>query len=621
MCGIAGYLNLDGKPASIIELKAMVDSIAHRGPDGEGHFIDGEFAIGHRRLSIVDLSSLGNQPMQSKDRNFVLSYNGELYNYKSIKVELQARGYEFFSESDTEVVLNALAEWGREALKKFDGMFSLAFWNRKEKVLLLARDRFGVKPLYIFQSENNLIFASEVKAIKQILDNQIELNKSALIEYMTFQNYFSNQTLFANITTLPNGSWLQISKDGGCESDSYWDFNFFDENFSLSEADAENELENLFSAAVNRQLIGDVLFSSYLSGGVDSGSITAVASSQIQNLRTFTVGFDLNSASGLELGFDERKNAELMSYIFKTEHYEMVLKAGDMEKCMKNLIWHMEEPRVGQSYPNYYAANLASKFGKVVLSGTGGDEIFGGYPWRYEKILDCKNFDDFIDRYYLYWQRLLPRNTKEKLFAPINETLEKTSTRDIFTNVFSKLDNSQKNSENFLGLAMYFECKTFLQGLLTIEDKLSMAHSLENRVPFLDNELVDFASKLPARFKLGRMGENKNVPKYNPSFQTDKFKKTNDGKILLRAVMNKFVPPSIANGQKKGFSAPDASWYRGESVEYCRDVLFSRNAKIYDFLDRKTTLGLVEEHLSGEQNRRLLLWSLLCVETWCQVFT
>jgi asparagine synthase (glutamine-hydrolysing) len=332
-------------------------------------------------------------------------------------------------------------------------------------------------------------------------------------------------------------------------------------------------------------------------------------------MKTFTCGFDLRSASGLELGFDERERAEYMSYHCKTEHYEMVLKAGDMERCLPKLAWHLEEPRVGQSYPNYYAAQLASKFVKVVLSGAGGDEMFGGYPWRYYRAVVNDNFEDYIDKYYLFWQRLIPNAVIRDVFAPIWDDVKDVWTRDIFRDVFRHHAPKLTRPEDYINHSLYFEAKTFLHGLLVVEDKLSMAHGLESRVPFLDNDLVDFAMQCPVHLKLNNLSEVVRIDENTPGNKTKGyFQKTNDGKQILRDVMRRYMPEDISSAEKKGFSAPDASWFKGESIDFVKKALMNDKAQLYDYLDKNAIQALISEHLSGEKNRRLLVWSLLNTE-------
>jgi asparagine synthase (glutamine-hydrolysing) len=617
MCGIVGQLNFDKSPVSAVILKKMTDVIKHRGPDGEGHWIEGNIGFGHRRLSIIDLSPAGHQPIISADHRYVLTYNGEIYNFRELRTELEAKGYWFRSQTDSEVVLSALAEWGTGALLKFNGMFALAFWDRKEKRLLLARDRYGIKPLYYFQNDKKLVFGSEQKAILKQPSFDRVINKKALLEYFTFQNIFTDQTLLEGIHLLPPGHFatldLQKSKKV-LKFTQYWDYHFKEPNGSVDKREYVEELDRLFQQAVNRQLVSDVELGSYLSGGMDSGSITAIAASNFPYLKTFTCGFDLSSASGIELAFDERKKAEAMSAKFKTEHYEMVLKAGDMERCLPALAWHLEEPRVGQSYPNYYAAKLASKFVKVVLSGAGGDELFGGYPWRYYRGTNAENFEQYIDEYYLYWQRLIPNSVISKVFAPIWVDVKDVWTRDIFKDVFSNHANSLSKPEDFINYSLYFEAKTFLHGLFTVEDKLSMSHSLETRVPFMDNDLVDFAMNCPLTMKLNNLADIRKINENDlTSIESKNFRRSTEGKHILRTMMKKYIPSSIIDGEKKGFSAPDSSWFKGESIKFVEEKLKNKKSPIFDLLDFQEISNLVDQHLSGDKNRRLLLWSLLNV--------
>lgn len=622
MCGIAGIFNTNGEPISIVFLRKMTDTIAHRGPDGEGFFTDSFIGLAHRRLSIIDLSPLGHQPMSTRDGKYTITYNGEIYNFQEIRIELESLGYFFKSKTDSEVLLYAFQEWGEKVLNKLNGMFAFAIWNKETQELFLARDRYGIKPLYYNFSGDTFLFSSEQKSILSHPYVKRDVDKEALLEYFTFQNIFTEKTLIKGISLLPAGCFAKVKLgDNSISISRYWDFNFVEPEVSLSEDDYLNELDRLFKQAVNRQLVSDVDIGSYLSGGMDSGSITAVSATQLPYMKTFTCGFDLNSASGLELSFDERERAEYMSYMFKTEHYEMVLKSGDMERVLPRLAWHLEEPRVGQSYPNFYAAQLASKFVKVVLSGAGGDEIFGGYPWRYYRAVNNDNFEDYIDKYYLFWQRLIPNKMIKDVFSPCWNDVKHIWTRDIFKSVFKNHADKLTKPEDYINHSLYFEAKTFLHGLLVVEDKLSMAHSLETRVPFLDNDLVDFAMKLPVKFKLNnlqeviRLNENESGKKNAKYFQ-----KTNDGKTLLRKVMKKYIPDQIINAEKQGFSAPDASWFKGDSIDYVKKLLFNKNAMIYEFLDKKTVQSLVDEHISGSQNRRLFIWSLLNFEHWLEKY-
>lgn len=624
MCGLTGILHLNEAPAEHRVLKAMTDAIVHRGPDDEGFFTDGPLGLGHRRLSIIDLSEAGHQPMMSRDSRYVMAYNGEVYNYQEIRLELECLGYGFHSKTDSEVVLNAFVEWGVDAFLKFNGMFAIAIWDKKISQLTLARDRYGIKPLYYSKQGNLFLFGSESKSFLKHPDFKVDIDKEGLLEYFTFQNFFTNKTLLESVHIVDAGTYMEISlkkRNKPINKVQYWDYHFREPTEKADEEEYLEELDRLFCQAVSRQLVSDVDVGAYLSGGMDSGSITALAAKELPYIKSFTCGFDLNSASGLELSFDEREAAEYMSYVFKTEHYEMVLKAGDMERVIPRLAWHLEEPRVGQSYPNFYAAQLASKFVKVVLSGAGGDELFGGYPWRYYRAVVNDDFDHYIDKYYQFWQRLIPNKEIEKVFSPIWSDVSHVWTRDIFKSVFKNHANELKTPEDYVNHSLYFEAKTFLHGLLIVEDKVSMAHSLETRVPFLDNDLVDFAMQLPTSLKLGNLSDVVRLNENEVGAKTSKyFQKTKDGKLILRKMMKRHIPQKIVEREKQGFSAPDASWFKGESIDYVKDKLMSNNALIYNYMDKAAVETLVNEHLDGKQNRRLLIWSLINVEKWCEQF-
>lgn len=625
MCGICGIFNLNGEPVSPVLLRKMTDAIAHRGPDGEGFYTDSFIGLGHRRLAIIDLSPAGHQPMLSRDGQFAITYNGEIYNFQEIRVELESLGHQFRSRTDSEVVLNAYVEWGPECVKSFNGMFAFAIWDKTKQELFLARDRYGIKPLYYTFAGDYFIFASEQKGIITHPAVKKEIDLEALLEYFTFQNIFTDRTLLKDIKLFPAGSWARLPlafSERELKAHEYWRYYFSEPENPLGEKEYVEELDRLFQQAVNRQLVSDVEVGAYLSGGMDSGSITAIAARQLPYLKTFTCGFDLHSASGLELSFDEREKSEAMSYLFKTEHYEMVLKAGDMERVLPKLAWHLEEPRVGQSYPNYYAAQLASKFVKVVLSGAGGDELFGGYPWRYYRAMDVDdNFEDYVDKYYVYWQRLIDNRYIKEIFAPIWDKVKHVWTRDIFRDIFLKHNHNLQKPEDYINHSMTFEAKTFLHGLLVVEDKISMAHGLEVRVPFLDNNLVDFAMRVPVRFKLKNLVNKERINENEPGSKQDLyFKKHKDGKLILRKVMERYIPAEVTSRIKQGFSAPDASWFKGESIDFVRNIVFNSRSNIYDYFDKEAIQERVTEHLEGRLNRRLFIWSLLNFEKWCRGF-
>jgi asparagine synthase (glutamine-hydrolysing) len=614
MCGIAGLVDLRGREVRTETIKAMTDAIKHRGPDGEGQWVSENVGIGHRRLAIIDLSEAASQPMVSKDERFILTYNGEIYNYKEIKKELEDLGIKFFSESDSEVLLNALVYWKDKALIKFNGMFAFAMYDKVKGELILGRDRYGIKPLYYSMNDGYFAFGSEQKAIKSRSNFTSTLDKEALLEYMTFQNIFTDKTLESNIKLLQAGHFIRMNTRNSSSiiPVQYWDYHFSEPEKPKPEEEYVEELDRLFQQAVKRTLISDVEIGSYLSGGMDSGSITAIAALENPNLKTFTVGFDLSSASGIELGFDERSKAEAMSAMFKTEHYEIILKSGDMEKSLSTLVWHLEEPRVGQSYPNFYAAKLASKWVKVVLSGAGGDELFGGYPWRYYQGAESTSFSEYIDGYYSYWQRLVDNQSLKKIFSPIRNEISGVWTRDIFEGVFRSHSNALKSPADYVNHSLYFEAKTFLQGLFVVEDKLSMSHGLETRVPFMDNDLVNFAMNLPVSFKVKHLKSDAKIDENLPgNKKRHYYQKTNDGKTLLRKTMSQYIKPEVTSRVKQGFSSPDASWFRGESIEFVKKKLDSSQSPIYSLFDFREVQAKLNGHYSGIENRRLFIWSIL----------
>jgi asparagine synthase (glutamine-hydrolysing) len=622
MCGIAGFANLDGAPAPIDVLARMVERIRHRGPDDEGVLADGAVAIGNRRLAVIDPSAAGHQPLRNEDGSIAVTFNGAIYNFRELRGELERAGHVFRSHTDTEVIVHAYEQWGQSCVERFDGMFAFALWDRGAQRLLLARDRFGVKPLYWARVGDVVVFGSEIKSMLEHPVLRAELSFEALDEYLSFQNVFSDRTLFRGVRLLPPATTLAVDlRSGDLRAARYWDYPVPDAPGSAGEEEYAERLAELFQRAVVRQLVADVPLGSYLSGGLDSGSIVAVAARHMPRLLTFTGGFDMSSAQGLELGFDERSAAEDIANRFKTEHYEVVLHAGDMEWVLPELVWHLEDLRVGQSYPNYYAARLASRFVKVVLSGAGGDELFGGYPWRYYRGVESSGRDDYLERYYGFWQRLTTDDEKAELLgAPVRAAVGEHSTRDVFRSVFDDWGGGYDGPEDFIGASLYLELKTFLHGLLVVEDKLSMAHSLETRVPFLDNELVDFAARMPVRFKLRYDGVYSRIDENVTGKRRVYEESSADGKAVLRRAMHRFVPEQALARKKQGFSAPDASWFRGESIDYINRLLRDPDARIYEFLRPEGVARVLDEHTSGAHNRRLLIWSLLNLEWWCRCF-
>jgi asparagine synthase (glutamine-hydrolysing) len=623
MCGILGVFNLNGEPFGLSALKAMAGAIAHRGPDGEGYFVEDNIAIAHKRLSILDVSPRGAQPMTSKDGQWVVTFNGCIYNFLELKQELQAKGHEFVSTTDTEVIVEGLAAYGPSFFERLNGMFAVGAWNKGEKALYLSRDRFGVKPLYYWFSGKSIVFASEIKAIIKHPRFQVNLNYSALNEYFTFQNMFTFQTLFDGVLMLPPANTVRVdSSSSFVKHMSWWDYDFSQTDEKLSFEEARVQTEDLFKKAVARQMIADVPVGSYLSGGMDSGSITAQASLHVNRLATFTCGFDMSEVTGVEANYDERRDAELMANHFKTEHYEQVLNAGDIRWSLPRVVHHLEDLRVGMSYPNYYISRLASKFVKVCLQGTGGDELFGGYPWRYYRVFKSVSKSEFFDLYYDFWQRLVPDNQRADLFtSSVKSKVDSREPRDIFERVFTYNSKLKYDSpEDHINNSLYFEAKTFLPGLLLVGDKLSMANGLEERFPFLDNELVNFAQKIPVRHKLGNLEQMLKIDENEEKKKSRAYREFDDGKNVLRKAMMGFMPEKIINRKKQGFSAPDESWYRGENAAYIKELLLDKKTISSDFINQDYIRKIVKEHTEDHINHRLLIWSFMNFEWWCRIY-
>ena len=621
MCGITGIINFNQTKVSKKLLKEMTQVISHRGPDNSDTWIYNNIGLGHRRLSIMDLSSFGKQPMESKDGNYVINYNGEIYNFKELKKELQTLGYSFKSNSDTEVLLNGIIHWGEKILPKLNGMFAFCFYNKKENIVFLARDRYGIKPLYYYYDEEDFIFGSETKSLIANPRIKKEIDFEAIREYFTFQNIFTDKTFFKNIHLLPPGHYVLINPNKkNIKINKYWDF-CFEEPSSVKNINFYlEELNYLLEKSIEKQLIADTEVGSFLSGGIDSSSIVSLASKNNKELKTFTLGFDLSSAKGIELSFDEREQAREIAKIFKTNHFEKVLGAGNMEDSIEAVVRHCEEPRVGQSYPNYYASKLASSEVKVVLAGSGGDELFGGYPWRYYSALTNKKTIDYVEDYYSYWQRLLTENEIEELFQPIWSEVKDLNTKEIFQNSLN-IDSGQEritnNNIDLINNSLYLEAKTFLHGILVIEDKLSMANSLEVRLPFLDNDVVNFAMKCPMKYKLNNFNKFAKLDENTIGNKSNIYLiKNNNGKKILRELSKRYIPDRISNAKKMGFSSPDASWFKSESNKFVRDNLLNSNSKIYNYFSKITVEKILDQHFKGRKNRRLIIWSLIYFEFW-----
>ncbi|MBT7790476.1 MAG: asparagine synthase (glutamine-hydrolyzing), partial [Calditrichaeota bacterium] len=504
-----------------------------------------------------------------------------------------------------------------------NGMFAIGAWNTREKALYLSRDRFGVKPLYYWFNGKTIVFASEIKAMLEHVKIRAEVNLAALNEYFTFQNQFSFQTLFKGVYMLPQANTVRIDRRSSeVNHQAWWDYNFSNPDENMDFEEAREETLRLFKQAVARQMVADVPVGAYLSGGMDSGSIVSIASRHVDRLSTFTCGFDMSEVTGVEANYDERRDAEIIANHFKTEHFEQVMNAGDIRWSLPKVVWHLEDLKVGMSYPNYYISRLASKFVKVSLQGTGGDELFGGYPWRYYRVFDSISQQDYFDQYYKFWQRLVPDREKKELFNPlVMQNIDIDEPRKIFERVFTFNNKLSYNTpEEHIQNSLYFEIKTFLPGLLLVGDKLSMANGLEERFPFLDNDLVEFSQKIPIRHKLRNLEHMKRIDENEYRDKKAMYREYDDGKNVLRKAMGELIPEKIINRKKQGFSAPDESWYRGENADYVKELLLNGHSASSGFVNPAYVRKIVNEHVDHHVNHRLLIWSLMSFEWWCRIF-
>lgn len=622
MASICGIINYQGPAVLRDDLARMLSLLRHRGRHSEVMHCDSGIGIGYNEHIrgregeglIASVSAVGGM--------YAITCDANISNRHDLRHTLEQRGHRFASRADAEIVLRSYMEWGTDCIGRFNGAFAFFLVDYRKRAFFIGRDRYGIRPLYYTVCNGSFLFASENKAFTVHPAFTPLLDQEAVVEYFTFQNILSQRTFFKGVRLFPAGcfSFTPMPDIHSLSITRYWDYAFEPDPRLTDEKECEEELNRLLVNAVKVRLDGREEIGSYLSGGIDSGSITAIAAREIPYIKTFTCGFDLHSASGIEQYYDERLSAEHMSYLFKTEHYEMVLKAGDMENSLPTVVWHIEEPRVGQSYPNYCIARLASRLVSRVFGGSGGDEFFAGYLWRYSHAADARSFDDYIDKYYAFWQRLIPSDRQSAFFSPMASLAGQVDTKDIFRGSLPEKFAAPSTCEDYLNLSLGFEAKTFLHGLLVVEDKLGMATGLELLLPFLDNDLVDFALKLPIRMKIHDIDATIASWKRSSCSPKDHFAKSNSGKKILRTSMSRYIPQRTANGQKQGFSAPDSSWFKGDSIDYVRAKLLQENARLYDYLDRKEVRALIHEHLEGRCNRRLAIWSLLCFEKWLRLY-
>ncbi|MBC8043111.1 MAG: asparagine synthase (glutamine-hydrolyzing) [Rhizobacter sp.] len=633
MCGILGVFNYSNRANIISEpvLKKMTDEIRHRGPDDDGLFIspDRRVGFGFRRLAIIDLSPLGHQPMQTPDERITLVFNGEIYNHKEIRKDLESKGYRYRSQSDTETILYAYQEYGEAFITKLYGMFGIAIWDAGKEELLLIRDRIGIKPLYYTFQNGVLYFASEIKAILKHPAVSKKLHPQGLSDYLTLLTTPPGETMFEGIYKLEAGDFMRVDKHGAVQTKKYWDLTHRTETFQddlfHSEAFCVEHIRRLLRSSIELRMMSDVPFGVLLSGGVDSSvNVALMAERMTQPVQTFSVGFkDLEKYN--ELGY-----ARQIASQFKTNHHEVLIDERDAINFLPKMIWHQDEPNADPvCVPLYFVSKLARESGTIVVQvGEGSDEEFAGYT-SYQRELN----------YYRYFYSLLPKalhhvgHTLYKSYQPsslITDYLRRASTgsgafyggavsvhesmkQGVLTEKFQRgrlsagriagkymaaLDGmlSGSKSDDFLRQMIYVEFKSRLAELLLMRvDKMSMAVSIEARVPFLDHRLVEFAFRIPASLKI-----KNGVPKY-----------------IMKKAAEGIIPDSIIYRKKQGFAAPVSEWLRsGNLSRYAKDRVMSSGLIKTHVFNAKTVAKMFEQHTSGKRNLSGQLWTLLVASMW-----
>lgn len=613
MCGVAGILHWGLHADAGERSRQMAHSIRHRGPDDEGYWSNKEIALGFVRLSILDIQG-GHQPMCNEDGKIWVVFNGEIYNHRELRRQLLNAGHHFRSDhSDTEVLVHGWEEWGEALPGKLNGMFAFAIWDDRNDVLFIARDRYGIKPVYIARLANKaIVFASEIRAIHA--SNLLERREDCdgILEYFNQQNQWGERTLFSGVEEFPAGTWERFDRSGHQRS-QYWNFEF-KRDCVLSLAAAADQHRDILGRVVARQISADVPVMSYLSGGIDSSALVAAAHKLDSNVRAYSCMFDLENV-GDDRIVDERSFSRSVVRQLNIKHVELELPQDSLVTSLDDTIRALECPRMGMAYPNYLVAKRVAQDSKVVLSGTGGDELHGGYVYRYQALAPSPLkpfFSRASLRAFLRNGRLgRSRTCARSIYAdmlnfPIHwRSLSGALTPDFLSRITAY--DPQSAIRNLLDacpyddpkdMLMYVDARTYLRGLLVLEDKLSMAHSLEARVPLLDNELVDFVSTLP---------------------WTLLFDGTN-GKIVFRESVRPWVSDAIYRKPKMGFGPPDASWYRTKLRPFIENTLAPDRIAYRGVFLPEFVKQTLDSHFTGTANNVALIWSLLSFESWCNVF-
>ncbi|WP_421790280.1 asparagine synthase (glutamine-hydrolyzing) [Hyphobacterium sp.] len=603
MCGIAGIV---GRAPDTEQLKAMADAMIHRGPDDEGYYTGDGVGFAFRRLSIIDLDH-GHQPMVSQDGRIAVVFNGEIYNHRELRQELEAKGHVFFTDhSDTEVFVHGFREWGTDLFPKLNGMFGVAIWDNDNRTLVLARDRYGVKPVYYAPLHDDAFaFGSEIRTILAANVTEKKPNPLGVMEYMNFQNLWGDRTMFHGINQLPAGTYL-VYKAGRYSMRKFWDLSFTRSRTGTMDELAE-EHRAIVRRGVKRQIAADVPVMSYLSGGIDSTSITIAAYEEDPSVRAYSCIFNLDNV-GTDRASDEREFSRLVAEEYNLDRVEMEVSEDALMSCMDHYTESLEDLRMGMGYVNYLIAQRVAQDAKVVLSGTGGDEYHAGYVARYSilKLTEEQPYKGYSLAFNEDLGLMSSADRQRTYKNVLNAIFQPQQYASVFTPEFceeTKEFDAEGQMNDFLAkvpsqdwrdIVWYVDAKTYLAGLFAFEDKVSMAHSLETRVPLMDNELIDFVLDVP----------------FERLAQGDK------GKMLFRESVRPFVPEAIYNKPKMGFGPPDKSWYRNKLAPWIKDQLSEKNIKKQGVFKPEYVQWILDSHFSGASDYTYLIWTMLNFMSW-----
>ena len=615
MCGIAGIVSHDLRPVRLEELHSMCGVMLRRGPDEDGFYVGDGVGLGMRRLSIIDIET-GRQPLHNEDGTLQVILNGEIYNYRELRRELEGRGHRFYSNADTEVLVHLYEESGDDCVQRLRGMFTFALWDERRRRLLLARDRLGIKPLYYTEAGGRFAFASELKVLLQLPEVPRELNWGSVGHLFAALSTPTTESILAGIHKLEPGHRLSLEHGGRPQVSRYWDVRF-EPDYSHDEAYFAEGLRALLEESVALHMVSDVSVGAFLSGGLDSSTVTALmARYSARPVKTFSIGFQ-------EQAYDEAPYARRVAAQFGTEHFELTLHP-DIERSLDDIIWCLDEPFGDSSaIPTYMVSKLASEEVKVVLSGDGGDELFAGYEKyqvearerRYEgvplplrrlmgfvgdKLPEGTKGRNFLRHFslsgaerYLDAVTLFRQDQRQRLFA--GEAARMILAADPWREAEAFFAGQRGD---WLGALQHWDLKSYLPlDILTKVDRMSMAHSLETRVPLLDHKLVEFAATIPPEFRL-REGESKSI---------------------FKRAMRGTLPDEIIDRRKHGFAVPLGAWFRGKLGGFVHDLLCSESSRSRGIFSP----GYVEQLLAMHRRGRaydLQLWTLISFELWCRAF-